>query len=290
MATVFVVGATGRQGGAVARALLAAGHQVRGLTRSGGDRANELQAAGIDPVVGDLTHQETLTDGMQGCDVVFGLTTPFGGGPEVEVKQGTTLIAAAQEAEVGHFVFSSVASADKDTAIHHFESKRKVELLLADSSLSWTITRPVYFMENLLTPATLQALQEGVFPRHLPGGVSLQQVNMTDYGAVVADIIGRREAFVGKAVDVASDELTGEEQARILSRLLDREIIYEALPASEFGPDLADLRRMYEWFEQVGYSVDLSALHRSFPDVSFHDFASWAAEALRTLAPGGRHG
>jgi uncharacterized protein YbjT (DUF2867 family) len=149
--TILVAGATGQQGGAVARNLVKRGHRVRGLTR---DRSKFARLAGFGAgaVQGDLTDRAGLRPLLRDVDGFFIVTTPFGPGfsidPEKEVRQGTTAIDAAKAAGLAHAVLSSVASADEGTGILHFESKAKVEGHLKATGLPYTIIRPVEFMEN----------------------------------------------------------------------------------------------------------------------------------------------
>src|SRR5256712_9198596 len=128
--TILGAGATGQQGGPVARSLLKRGHRVIGLTRSAW-KLKGLAVAGIEGVQGALTQRASLTPLVRNVDGFFIVTTPFGPDfsvrPEWEVQQGTTAIDAAKAASVRHVVLSSVASADRNTGIPHFESKATAE-------------------------------------------------------------------------------------------------------------------------------------------------------------------
>src|SRR5271157_6070328 len=158
---VFVTGATGKQGGAVARALLKQGYHVHALSRDASSPgALALYELGIEIVQADLTDLGSLKNSMSGSDIVYAMTTPFGG-VEAEVQQGLNLISVAQATGVKRFVMSSVASADQQTGIPHFDSKYQVEQALAESGLSYTIVAPVAFMENLVFPMALPNLQVG---------------------------------------------------------------------------------------------------------------------------------
>src|SRR2546427_591412 len=93
--TILVAGATGQQGGTVARSLLKRGHRVIGLTRSA-SKLNALAAAGIEGAQGDLTQRASLAPLLRNVDGFFVVTTPFEPDfsvhPEKEVLQGTTAI------------------------------------------------------------------------------------------------------------------------------------------------------------------------------------------------------
>ena len=157
---VLVTGATGKQGGAVARLLLDHGHAVRALTRKPeAPAARALADKGAELVTGDLTDRAAMDSAVRGVDAVFAMGTPYGG-TETETKQGVTAADAAKAA--GAFlVYTSVANADKKTGIPHFDSKLAVEKHLRTIGAEATIIAPVYFMENLLFGR--EQLKKGVY-------------------------------------------------------------------------------------------------------------------------------
>ena len=206
---VLVTGVTGKQGGAVARALIAKGHRVRGMTRNvESDAARAVAALGVDLVAGDFRDSDSLAAAVAGVDTVFAMGTPFEAGEDAEIAQGVALVDAAVDAEIDHFVYTSVASADKSTGIPHFDSKWEVEKHLASTALDWSVIAPVYFMENLFFGENLGALQNGSYPVPLPLDLSLQQVAVADIGAFGALVVDRKDDFVGRRVEIASDEST----------------------------------------------------------------------------------
>ncbi len=171
---VLVTGVTGQQGGAVARALITKGHRVRGMTRNvESDAARAVAALGADLVAGDFRDSDSLAAAVAGVDTVFAMGTPFEAGEAAEVAQGLAIVDAAVGAEIDHFVYSSVASADKSTGIPHFDSKWQVEKHLASTELDWSVSAPVYFMENLFFGENLDALQNGSYPIALPADLPL---------------------------------------------------------------------------------------------------------------------
>ena len=110
---VAVVGATGQQGGATARALLEAGVRVRGLTRNADSAAaRSLAAAGAEIVTADLSDSEGARNALTDVDRLFSMATMSEGGPEGEIALGTTINRAAKETGVTHIVYSSVGGAE----------------------------------------------------------------------------------------------------------------------------------------------------------------------------------
>jgi uncharacterized protein YbjT (DUF2867 family) len=278
--SVLVSGATGQQGGGLARVLLQKGHGVRAFVRRpDSPEAKELERLGAELAVGDFEEPFTVEDAARGTDAVFVVATPFEAGTEAETRHGISAAEAAKAAGVEHLVYSSVADADKDTGIPHFDSKREVEKHIEGLGIPYTIVAPVYFMDNLLAPWTLPQLKEGMFPMALPASRPLQQIALSDIVAFTALVLENREQFVDRRVDIASDELAGEEVAEVLTRVTGHEIGYVELPIEQVRQAMGeDGARMLEWFDRVGYSADIEALRRGHPEVGWHAFEAWAKE------------
>jgi uncharacterized protein YbjT (DUF2867 family) len=278
--SVLVSGATGQQGGALARVLLDKGHRVRAFVRRpDSSEAEALERLGAELAEGDFEESSTIEEAARGMDAMFVVATPFEAGMAAETRHGIAAADAAKAAGVSHLVYSSVANADKDTAIPHFDSKRKVEEHIEDLGIPYTIVAPVYFMDNLLAPWTLPQLKEGRLPMALPSSRPLQQITPSDIAAFTALVLEHPEEFVGRRVDIASDELSGEEVAKVLTRVTGREIHYVELPLEQVRQAMGeDGARMFEWFDQVGYSADIEGLRREHPEVGWHTFEEWAKE------------
>ncbi|OJT19273.1 NmrA family transcriptional regulator [Archangium sp. Cb G35] len=276
--SVLVTGATGKQGGALARLLLKRGHRVLAFVRSpDSPAAEELAQRGAELVTGDFDEPESLERAMVGADAVFAMATPFGGGGlEGEVRHGRHLIDAAKLARVRHFVYSSVAGADQNTGIPHFDTKHVVEEHLRRSSLPYTIVAPVFFMENFLGDTYVQRMREGVLPLPLPPHQGLQMVSMADLAAFCARLMEWPEELLGKRIEVASDEVTGEQAAALLSYVSGHKLHYEETPLEAVRSANEDLGRMFEWLRNVGYHANISMLRRDFPEVGWHTFEDWA--------------
>ena len=269
-----VVGATGQQGGATARALLAAGERVRGLTRNpASDAARALADAGAEVVRADLADPGSVRAAFDGVTRVFGVTTPFERGPEAETQDGIVLADAAAAAGVEHVVYSSVGGAERHTGIPHFESKRRVEEHLESLGLPVTVVRPVFFIDNLRWMAP--ALEDGelVFRLAMPAGVPLQMIASSDVGAVMAAVLRDPGRVPGGAIEIAGDERTGEQIAAAFGEAAGLPARYEALPLEALG-DNEDLRRMFEWFASPpAYQADIPATRELVPDLL--DLPAW---------------
>jgi uncharacterized protein YbjT (DUF2867 family) len=275
--SVLVTGATGQQGGAVARALMTRGHRVKAITRRPeSDGAKRLTAAGAQVVAGDLDDAASVAAAAEGVDAMFLMGNSYEAGTDAETRQGIAAADAAKAAGIGHLIYSSVADADKTTGIPHFDSKYLVEKHIAGLGIPYTISAPVAFMENTVAPWAIDGLRQGVYAAALPPARVLQQVTIDDIGAFVATLAERREQVFGKRFDIAGDELSGEQQAKILSEVFGRPITYRELPIAAIRQQSEDTALMFEWFDRTGYDVDLAALRRDFPEVGWHSYADWA--------------
>ena len=271
--TVLVTGATGQQGGALAQLLLAKGRQVRALTRKADSpAANELRSRGAELAVGDFEDRASLERAMRGVDAVYLMATPFGGGTEAEVRQGTTAADVARDAGVRHLVYSSVSDADRQTGIPHFDSKFEIEQHVRGLGIPYTLIAPAYFMENL----DLQVVREGRLALPLPSTRKLQQTALADIAGFAALVLERGESFLGKRINIASDELSGREMATLLSDVVGRSVEYVKVPLDRVMAQSEDLGLMFEWFDRVGYSADIATLRREYPEVGWHTFEAWA--------------
>ncbi len=163
-------------------------------------------------------------------------------------------------------VYSSVGGAERQTGIPHFDSKRDVERYLVASRLSTTFVRPVFFMDNFaefLTPA----VQDGtlIVRMPLPSGIALQMIAVEDIGAVAAAAVLDPASVVGGSIEIAGDELTGEQIAEAYRHRYDVPARYEPLPVDALGDD-ADQRAMFEWFAHLpAFQADFAATRALAP-------------------------
>ncbi|GAA0593890.1 NmrA/HSCARG family protein [Streptomyces crystallinus] len=278
MLTVAVTGATGTQGGATARALLAAGHPVRALTRRpDSPAADTLRGLGAEIRHADFDDRASLAAALAGADSLFAVTTPFGTDTDTEVRQGTTLVDVAAEAGIGHIVFTSAAHADRDTGVPHYESKRLIEQHLRAAGVPWTVIAPAAFMDNYAGGWTLDGLREATFAWPMPAHRPLTLIPAADIGAFAALVLQRRDEFAGRRIDIASDERTPAQLAEILAAALDLAVTHHEVPLAYVRKHSTDLAAMFAYFTSVGLDVDVAGLRRDYPEVGWHSFADWAA-------------
>lgn len=274
---ILVTGATGTQGGAVIRNLMDKGWELRALTRNPeSEKAIALKELGVDVFKGDMNDPESLKESLSGAYGVFSLQNFWEAGNEGEITLGKALATAAKEANVKHFVYTSVASADKNTEINHFDSKFTIEEFIRSIDIPYTIIRPVFFMDNFFMMK--EQIDQGNIMNAILPDVPVQMVASNDIGRIAAKVFGDREKYLGKAIDVAGDSLTMPAATKIIGEKLGKEIEYTALSMDDFEKAMGEeYAVMVDWFNKVGYTVDIDELEKT-SDLKLKKFSEWVAE------------
>ena len=273
---VLVAGATGRLGGPLADTLIDRGHRVRALTRDPGSAAaGRLRQLGAHIVAGDLDDPPSLHRAAAGADAVFVLSTPHHGtGPAAEARQAISLADAAVAAGAGYLVYASAAGALQARGVPMLDSKRRVEDHLATLPVPHAVIAPAYFMDNLDYPWNRAVLRAGQWPIPLPPDRTVQLIPVIDMARFAALVIEQPGDFAGHRVELASDEVTGLEAARILSGILHRPVSHpQAIPAP-----LAPMAPFFRWLADGGFHADIRQLRTHHPEIGWHSLRHWAAE------------
>ena len=272
---ILVTGATGQQGGATARELLAKGYKVRALTRHPeGAAAQELKRLGAEVVAGDLNDAASIEKAVAGAWGVYAVQNTWEAGVEKEEVQGKRFATIAREAGVQHFVYQSVGSAHRKTGIPHFDNKARVEDTVRSLNFpSHVIIRPVFFMENLLSPWFLNG--DKLYAAMKPTTV-LQMIAVSDIGQFGARAFTEAAQLNRREIDIAGDAVTIPQAAATFTKALGRTIEFVQIPIEEVRKNSEDFALMLEWFERVGYDADIPALTREF-GIPPTTLEAWAA-------------
>lgn len=274
---VLVTGATGQQGGAVARGLIERDHKVRAVTRDpGSQEARRLERLGCEVVKGDFNDQGSIAEAADGMEAAYVMSTPMEAGPDAETKQANNVIDALSDLDLSHVVYSSVADADQETGIPFFDSKYEVEQHLRDKGVPYTIVAPVWFRENLRDPNQNPGMEEGRIDLALPADRPLQNIEIHEIGRFVTHVLENQDRFQGKRINIASDELTPQEMAQALSAVTGQQIQHNEVPLAELRKENEMFAKMFEWFRDEGYSADIPTLRKEYPEIGWRDFRSWA--------------
>jgi uncharacterized protein YbjT (DUF2867 family) len=265
---ILVFGATGQQGGAVVRHLLAHGWKVRALVRDlSKASAQELKHQGVDIVQGNLNHPASLHTAMESIYGVFSVQTFADAGVEAEERQGKAVVDAAQEAGVSHFVYSSVGGAERESGVPHFESKWRIENYIRERGLPATILRPAFFMDNFRSIISEQADNTLSVRMALRLETTLQMIAVDDIGAFAALAFEQKTTFLDKAIEIAGDELTPAQITDVFQRNLGKPMRFIEVPVEQLRSVDPELGSMFAWFNQSGYQADIAALRQLYPSL-----------------------
>ncbi len=217
-----------------------------------------------------MEDRNSLVRALDGAFGVFSVQQS--GHADAEVRQGINVADAAKTSGITQFVYSSVASADQRTGIPHFDTKFQIEEHLRNTGMHFTVVRPVFFMENWLPMR--ESIGDGALKLPLDPATRLQMIAVDNIGRVVAEAFQHPGKWQNRVFELAGDELSMEELAQAFTRASGREVKYVQVPWDEsekqVGPEIA---KMYRWFQDVGYHVDLSAIRQEFPNIT--TFAQW---------------
>jgi uncharacterized protein YbjT (DUF2867 family) len=258
---ILVTGATGHQGGAAARHLLADGWRVRAFVRDAEKPASRtLAEAGAEIAVGDLRDGASIDAAMTGAYGAYSVQTPRDG-IDTEIAEAHNLAEAAKAAGVEHIVYSSVIGADRPSEQPWVKSKHEIESWLADLGVPFTVLRPVTFMENLL--GQKDEILGGKLKLPEPADYVHQRIAADDIGRFIALAFREPDRWIGTSMDIAGDEQTGSQAAEYLSRALGVAIEFEAAPPAGWAPSpsradvarcrslIPGLRRLDEWTAEM---------------------------------------
>jgi len=292
---ILVTGATGAQGGSVARHLLADGRfAVRALTRKPGEaKAGGLREAGAEVAGGSMDDAASLRAAMEGCYGVFGVTN-FWEAFEKEYGQGKNLMDAVAGSGVEHFVFSSLPHAEAMSAgelkVPHFDLKAKLAAYGMKLELPMTQVQVAFYYENFLNYFTLQKQADGTYSFAFPqGDTNLSGVSVADVGGVVAQVFAGKEPFLGRTVGIVGEDMPAAEYARVLSKVLGKTVVYHHVPRDVFAgfgfPGADDLANMFDFNRRyiLSRQADMEESRRLYPGVQ--RFQTWA-EANRSALEG----
>ncbi|KAF4459468.1 NAD(P)-binding [Fusarium albosuccineum] len=275
---ILVVGATGNQGYAVATQLLQRGHTVHALMRNvSSDKAKHLSSLGAVLCAGDLASKPSILATMDNVQGVFAAlpTSPM----HEEVDYLRNIIEAAQEPQVEHFIFSSVArTGDHETfpgwsdnypMAWYWKDKHEAESLVRTARFKyWTILRPAFFIQNFCRPLCdflLPALtREHKLQLAYRPDTRLHLVHTGDIGVFAANAFDSPLDYTGRSIPLASESLRGTEMAALLSRITGVEINVEFLDDEQAAAlkeqGVGVIMDSQIWQREIGYNVDIEAL------------------------------
>jgi len=264
---IAVTGATGQQGGAVARKLLADGWKVRALTRDvNKPAAQELASLGAEVVAGDMEDRAQLDNAFNGVYGVFSVQNFWlpNVGFEGEITQGKNVANAVKDANVQHLVFSSVGAAHRGLGQKHFESKWIIEQHIHSLETPYTILRPASFFENFNWERAF--ILNGTFNAiRLKPEKERQFIAVEDIAVFVALALSDPKQYLGKTIELAGDALTESQIVDTFAKVIGRPVKLSMPTEGEGRRTEEEMIAMFNFFNGEAYDADIPALRKLHP-------------------------
>lgn len=287
--TIVVTGATGLQGSAVTRHLLANGWHVRALTRTPkSEKAQTLSALGAEVVQGDMAEPGSLVPIFEGAHGVFSVQNPVISGLEGEISQGKHVAEVAEHVGVQHLIYSSAGTGVKGTGIPSWESKLVIEEHMKSLGLPLTILRPMAFMELMTEKKFFPAVSTWhIMPTLMGSSRAVVWLSVDDLGVIVARAFAEPDHFIGKELQLASDVQSIDECRRLYREVVGKNPSRVPMPVwmfERYGFVGKDLSIMWRWLRTANIDVDTDTTRTVHPDAL--NVQAWLVKQKRTKLNG----
>ncbi|WP_433413658.1 NmrA/HSCARG family protein [Microtetraspora malaysiensis] len=271
--TILVTGATGNQGGATARHLLAAGWRVRALVRDDTTPAAAgLAAGGAELVRGDLDDRASIDAAARGVHGIYSVQSAN----DNELAQGKNVADAAKAADVRHLVYSSVGGAESQNRFYVERGwgpieKWQIEEHIRDLGVPATILRPAVFMEDFTSPARF--FQNGSLTVPWRDDLAMHLIAIDDVGAFAALAFADPDTHVGQAMEIAGDRLTTPQIADALGTATGRPIPHSRVPLDIVWKHNPEVAKVYTWADEAYFDSDPASARMAHSGLM--DFGTW---------------
>ncbi|UQW99591.1 NmrA/HSCARG family protein [Streptomyces sp. RerS4] len=301
--TITVFGATGQQGGSLARAILEdrdSEFVVRAVTRRpDSDAARELERLGAQVVRADLDDEESLVAALEGTYGAY-LVTNFWEDMDAahEQAQAAALARAAGHVGVQHAVWSTLEDTreciplDDDRMptlqgtykVPHFDAKAEADQFFRDDGVPTTYLRTTFFWENLYGAFAPQRAEDGALEIVFPmGDKRLSGIGVDDIGRTAYALFKGGTDFIGATISIAGEHLPVADMAAAMTDALGREVRYRPLTPDAFRalgfPGADEAGNMFQFYADCEHRFvtarDVDAVRGLDPRLQ--DFATWLA-------------
>jgi len=227
-----------------------------------------MAQAGVELITGNMGDRGTLERAMDGVHGVYAVTDFFRNGIAGEIAHGKLIADVAKNAGVQHYMFASVASADRNTGIAHFDSKWQIEQHIEHLGLAATILRPTIFMEDLTDSRYVPLVGWGMMRRIVGTQQPVKWIAVEDIGAVAAAAFANPGSFIGQKVSMAGDTVSIAEARAVFKKVAGKAPFSLYMPAMAFGRLVSkDLLTMWYWLHDHTLDADVDATRKIHPGV-----------------------
>jgi len=270
---ITIMGATGAQGGGLARAILNdknSEFSVRAVTRdTQSNKAKELAKLGAEIVQADIDDKDSLLAAMKGAYGAF-LVTFFWNhfDPEKEYQHARNLAEAAKESGLKHVIWSTLEDTRKwvpldddrmptlkgKYKVPHFDRKGEADQFFKDLDVPTTFLLASFYWDNFIYfGAGPQKGDDGNYYLTFPlDGKKMAGIASEDIGKCAYGIFKRGKEMIGKRIGIAGEKLTISEMADALTKALGKKVIYNNVSPDtyrSFGfPGADDLGNMFQFY------------------------------------------
>ena len=272
---ITIFGATGAQGGGLARAILQDKNSefaVRAVTRDPqSEKAKALRDLGAEIVTADLGHPESILKAVEGAHGAFCVTFFWAHySPEQEGAEAKSMAEAAKTAGVKHVIWSTLEDTRLKVPLHddrmptlmgkykvpHFDGKGESNHFFTDSGVSTTFLLTTFYWENMLYFGMgPKKGADGVLAITFPmGDKKLSGIAAEDIGKCAYGIFKKGESMIGKTIGISGEHISCKDMAAALTKALDQEVRYNKVTPEmyrNFGfPGAEDLGNMFQYYQE----------------------------------------
>ena len=307
---IAVFGATGAQGGGLARSILNDGNSefaVRAITRDpNSEKARELAKMGAEIISADIDDKQSLKRALEGAYGAYFVTFFWSHySPEKEYAEAKNMAEAAKEAGLKHVIWSTLEDTRKwvpldddrmptlqgKYKVPHFDAKGEADKFFIDLGVPTTFLRASFYWDNFI--------YFGSGPKKGPDGKlyitfplddkKMAGIAADDIGKCAYGIFKRPEELLGKTIGIAGEHLSGYEMARKLSKALGQEVHYNNVTPETYrgfgfpgADDIGNMFQFYRDFEEACNSVrDVKFSKELNPDLK--SFEMWLSENAQRI-------
>jgi uncharacterized protein YbjT (DUF2867 family) len=302
---IVVFGATGAQGGGVARAILNDTNSefaVRAVTRDpNSDKAKELAQMGAELVAADIDDLQSIKRALSGAYGAYFVTFFWAHySPEKEMAEARNMAEAAKEAGLKHVIWSTL----EDTRIYvpldddrmpilngkykvpHFDGKGESDQYFMDAGVPVTFMLASYYWENMIyfgmgPKKDADGKLAITFPM---GNKKMAGIAAEDIGKCAYGIFKKGQELIGKRVGIAGDQLTCDAMAKAMAKALGKEVSYNQITPEQYpgADDLGNMFQFYRDFEEVCNTMrDVKFSRELNPELQ--SFETWLAKNAKLM-------